>query len=671
VLAAAALVATQPPTADTHSTDPEADQIIVTGERVKRSLKDTQSSVYVGNQRDIEAGPADRVEQVLALIPNVQLGNGSEGPTIRGQDTTGALQALPAFMGGNRPRTTLIVDGRRDTYNEFVFGAEPAWDVDRIEVFRSPQTTTQGQNSIAGAIFVYTNDPAFQPEFRARLIGGNYDTAEFSALMSAPLSGDVALRISGDLRTARPTSRITDVIEGTNPNHDSYGVGRAKLLVKPRGLPDTHLLLTYYHNQSEAPQIVAVTQPFRRRRDEDAFFGVFRINVDALTAAAHQPLGSALVADLLVIRGVSDTRRMAYPGLGQSHIRGRDWSAEADFNWTPEGPLHAVGGVSRTHLTFCQFMDLSVLSGLGRFRDDQDSVGLFGEANFTIFPGATLTVGLRYQQDQQDRAGAFVGPKGSVSLDYDRTFRAWLPKLSLAYDFSPAVRAGALVQRAYNPGGTTLRFDTGRPDNFDAETLWDYEGFIRARLAAGLTASTNLFYYAMRNSQRAKDIDIIAPGGFGVGFSDLFNAPRAHNYGAEAELNWRASRRLSARFALGTLYDRIDRAGADYPEFEGKEFGRSPHVTATAAVDWQATARLRLSAQGRYHSAYGTDIEAADTQVEAATIVDARAEYRLQQFTLFGYARNLFDGFAIIERDAFGAVLEDPRMVGIGLEARF
>ena len=100
----------------------------------------------------MEANGATRVDQVLALIPNVQLGNGSQGPAIRGMDTTGPLYALPAFLGGNRPRMTLVVDGRPVSYNEFVFGTFPVWDTERIEAFRSPQTTTQGQNSIAGAI---------------------------------------------------------------------------------------------------------------------------------------------------------------------------------------------------------------------------------------------------------------------------------------------------------------------------------------------------------------------------------------------------------------------------------------------------------------------------------------------------------------------------------------
>ena len=170
--------------------DEASRDIIVTGERVPRTLRETSSSVAVINETEIEANGANRVDQILALIPNVQLGNGSQGPTIRGLDTTGPLSALPAFLGGNRPRTTVIVDGRPVSYNEFVFGTFPVWDVQRLEVFRTPQTTTQGQNSIAGAIFVNTNDPSARPEFRARVIFGDFRTRQISAVASAPIMGE-------------------------------------------------------------------------------------------------------------------------------------------------------------------------------------------------------------------------------------------------------------------------------------------------------------------------------------------------------------------------------------------------------------------------------------------------------------------------------------------------
>ena len=646
--------------------------IIVTGERVRRSLRETQSSVSVATQTDIEAQSVDRVEQVLAGIPNVQLGNGSEGPAIRGLDTTGALSGLPACLGGTRARTTLIIDGRRQTSPEFVFGSAPVWDLERIEVFRSPQTTTQGQNSIAGAIFAYTNAPSFAHEYRARAIAGNFRTRQLSALASGPIAGDeVAFRLAGDFRYSRTTSKIADRAAGADPNHDVYGQVRAKLVVKPAALPGSQLTLTYAHLQSQAPQIVPATPPLRARRDASGFYGTFRINVDSLTAVMRHEAGP-FTTNVMLTAGDSLSRRLAYPGLGQARIKGRDWAAEAVVNWGRDGPLRAVGGVSRTHLALRQSIDLSLISALGRFDDAQDSSGLFGELNATILPGAVVTAGIRYQQDRQNRSGALTTPLAAIPLEFDRTFRAWLPKLSLAYDFTPAVRAGILVQKAYNPGGTTLRFDIARPDNFEAETLWDSELFARARLGPGLNASANVFYYAMKNAQRAKGIDITGPAGFDVGFADLFNVPRARSYGLEAELDWRPSSRLASRLALGLLHTKILRSADGYAEFDGNQFGRSPHLSAAASVDWDATPRLKLSAQARRHSSYFSDDgNGAGTLVPATTIADARAEYRLNRVTLFVYASNLFDNFAFVERDTNLAVLEDPREVAVGIETRF
>ena len=69
------------------------EQIIVTGERVPRTLRDTAASVDVTGAERIEAlSGADRIEQVLDQVPNVVVGSGGEGPSIRGQDTTGVLR---------------------------------------------------------------------------------------------------------------------------------------------------------------------------------------------------------------------------------------------------------------------------------------------------------------------------------------------------------------------------------------------------------------------------------------------------------------------------------------------------------------------------------------------------------------------------------------------------
>ena len=646
--------------------------IVITGERTHRSLRDTTSSVEVFDRQRIEATSADRIEQVLNLIPNVQMSSGGEGPTIRGEDTTGPSRDLYAFLGGTRPRTTLIVDGRAVTFNEFVYGISPLWDVDRIEVFRSPQTITQGRNSIAGAIFINTADPAFFPEYAARAIVGSARTRQFSASATGPLlPGQLAWRVAGDYRYSATSSRIADNIVGTNPNHDEYGLLRVKLLATPSAIPSSRVELVYSHSQSQMPQIEGVRAPFAKRRDPFAIYGTFRSNVDSLTADARYA-GEYLSVDAIVSAGDTHFRRFAPTGLGETQIHSRDWSAESVWNWTATDRLKLTGGVSHYGSAFRQVINLSLLTGVGRFHDRQTSGGGFGEANWTVAEGATLTGGVRYQEDNQRRIGTLGGNGRPISLDFDKTFRAWLPKLSFAYEPISALRVGALVQRAYNPGGTTLRFDTAAADDFGAEFLWDYELFARAALFGdAVRLSGNFFYYDQHDAQRAEPITITAKGQQ-VTFANLFNVPRAHSYGAEASAEWRASSRLSLRAGIGILRTRVDDAG-EVPAFNGVQFQRSPRFSASAAMEWQPAKRLLLSAQLHHNSGYFSDeSNTLARRVGGWTSVDARAEWTGNHFRLFGYVRNVFDKFYLTYLFApTSGTAGDPREFGMGIETQF
>ena len=667
VVMAAAQVSAEP------AVSPES--IIVTGERVARTVRETASSVEVLSQREIEAAGAHDVREMLALVPNVQLGNGSQGPAIRGLDTTGPLQALPAFLGGNRPRTTMVVDGRPVTYNEFVFGAAPAWDIEHIEVFRSPQTTTQGVNSIAGAIFVTSNDPSSLPERRVRLIAGDYGTREVSAVMSQPLSADVAARVAGDLRYTRTSSAIADVMAGADPNHQVFGLLRTKLLVTPRTMPGSRLLVTYVHSQSQAPQTVGVTAPFRERRDKVGAYGVFRVKVDSLTASLRQDVADGLSANVLLTGGRNSARRFAIPGFGETRNNARDWSGEAVLNWKDGGALSAVGGVSHLHVGLRQSINLSLLSGLrGDFRDRQDGTGLFGEASLKLGSRAALTAGLRYQQDRQQRQGALVTDAFSIPADFTGKFHGWLPKVSLSYDLSRDWRAGVLVQKAYNPGGTTIRVDTARPQNFAAETLWDKELFARGSLAGGrLQVDANLFDYAMKNAQRAEPVVLFTPTGRAVGFSNLLNVPRARSRGFELTVDARASARLSGRVALGLLGTKITRTDSESASFQGRQFDRSPHFSGAVGVNWTPVQAVQLSAQVRRHSSYFSDnANSLDQRIGAATIADARAEWAVRRVRLFFQVHNVLDRFAmVVQTLPTSGEAQEPRRISAGVETRF
>lgn len=662
------------PAAAEQPVETAGEDIVVTGERISRSERETASSVEVFGEEDIERTAGDRIEQILEMTPNVQISSGGEAPTIRGQDATGPTRDLPAFLGGTRPRTTLVVDGRAVSFNEFIFGSAPLWDLDRVEVFRSPQTTTQGQNSIAGAIFVQTRDPSFTPEYRVRVIAGDFRTRQLSIVGSGPLSDEVAVRIAGDLRYSRTSSKIADHAEGADPNHDVYGLLRFKLLAKPSALPGARLELAYAHSASQMPQIEGLRPPFKKRRDPADGYGTFRTNVDSLTASMAADLAPTLSSSTLLTFGDSDIQRFAPEGLGETTINGNDWSGESILRWSADGPLAATFGASYRRANLRQRIDLSQLSGIGRFTDTQEALGLFGEVSWSLTPKLHLTAGLRYQRDSQTRAGALATDDAPIDLNYGRTFHAWLPKLSLAYDLTPDVRVGALVQRAYNPGGTTLRFDTGAPDLFEAESLWDYELFTRGSFADGrVTVAANAFYYAMRDAQRGQPIVILAPTGAPVTFADLFNVPKARSTGAELSVKWRPNSAFSAGLGLGLLRTRITSAEAPYARFEGKHFQRSPDFSASASLSWEPVPRLTLSAQARHNSGYfSDDLNQPDRRVRGWTKLDAQVAYDFGRFRIHGYVRNLFDKFypTYFFSSTF-ATAGDPREVGIGLEAGF
>ncbi|WP_422766278.1 TonB-dependent receptor domain-containing protein [Pseudomonas aeruginosa] len=68
--------------------------------------------------------------------------------------------------------------------------------------------------------------------------------------------------------------------------------------------------------------------------------------------------------------------------------------------------------------------------------------------NYRLSDRWTLTTGLRYQEDRIERSGnSVLAPR---PLDYQKTFSAFLPKVSLAFAATPDWTVGGLVSRGYN-----------------------------------------------------------------------------------------------------------------------------------------------------------------------------------------------------------------------------
>jgi len=652
---------------------PRLDEIIVTGERRERRLQDTAASVAVFTDEDLRGlAAADRLESLLALVPNVQLGSGGEAPTIRGQDSTGVIRDLPAFLGGTRPRTTLQIDGRPADYFELVFGLASLWDVDRIEAFRSPQTITQGRNAIAGAIFIETADPTFDWSARARAIGSASGHRQLSAAVGGPAVGDdIAFRLSADWGRDRPSSDIVDSMIGASPDIDKQSLIRLKFLARPTA--ELRIETGISHSHSQMPQFEGIRAPFKQRRDPLATYGVFGSWIDALTSEIGFDLSPSFTSTTTLTASKSRFRRYAPQGLGQALVKKRLLTGEQLVRWTASDRLSLLGGVHLLDERIDQYIDISLLKGVGEFDDRQGSLGMFGEVEWKATPTWTLAGALRYQRDTQDRGGAIVGVGPPATLDYAGRFHAWMPRLSLRWSPTARLTLGALTQKAYNPGGSTLLLN-GVTDSFDAETLWDHELFARGTMRnRALRWSVNLFLQQFRDAQRPQSEEIEVAGGPPVTITSLDNAPRARSYGAEAEIDWQANSRLRLKGGLGLLSTRITKTLDPADPLHGREFQRAPHISASVAIEWKPIEPLTLSSQVRGHGDYfSDDSNSPARRIGAGMIADAKATYDFGPAKLSAYVRNLANRFQLTYLlSATWATAADPREFGIELDANF
>ncbi|MEM7208471.1 MAG: TonB-dependent receptor [Pseudomonadota bacterium] len=652
----------------------ELDTLVVTGERVERSVQDTASSVVVfDEQRLSEQAGADRIEQLYDFVPNLQRGESDLGVSIRGQDSTGVLIGANAFLGGTRPRATLQVDGRVLNFNESIYGLTSIWDVEQIEIFRGPQTTTQGRNATAGAIFVETKDPTFETENAAQVVLGNYDTRQASFVLSGPLIADeLAARLAVDVREHESWMNYVspDVLDGADREEDDYATARAKLLYTPSDNPDLEVLTTYTHLDARNPQLETADEPFDDRIQNVQNGALWDTNVDSLTLETTYAINDTWDASVTATYADSRSERFAAPGFGTAVVKAEEYSLESLLRFdAPGSRTRGIVGVAYFTADQDETSDLSAFLGFGDFTDEQQSVGVFGELTYDVTPKLHLTAGGRFQKDSQDRSGSL----GPASLDYDNSFDEFLPKVEVAYDLRDNVVIGASAKKGFNPGGTTVSFTTGAIDEFDAETLWSYELFSRANLAGGdLMLSSNLFFTDFTDAQRPLITIVDTPSG-PTESTEFANAPSAESYGLELESLWAANPVLRVRAALGFLKTEIKETNLPNDPILGKEFQRAPEVTAALGFNIKATEQLTLDLNARYSASYySDDANTPELEIDSVTIVDLKASYDFDDLHAFAYVRNATDEtYQVWQLRPGNSSLGDPREYGVGLQMTF
>ncbi|NSX84382.1 TonB-dependent receptor, partial [Agrobacterium tumefaciens] len=620
------------------------------------------------------------VSEAIKDIPNVVYTDNVSAPIIRGLDTQGPNTGATAFFAGTVPRATINVDGHYLGYNEFIYGATSIWDVESIEVFRGPQTTSQGANAIAGAIIVNTKDPTFTPEASYQAEIGNYHQKRASFALSGPLVEDqLAARLAVDY-SGRDT--FIDYInsafahEGTDQDFKEFN-GRFKLLWEPPEIPGLTTKLTYSYNAANRPSQEAASRPFEDLNhvtttmpswSQNTHTGILDINYDFENGVKlfNQTQFSASDA----------RRRVGVVNNGDADIDQTNTSHETRVTFgDQEDVLSGVAGIYYAHTQADELLRLTgrYNNSLSTFDDTKDNLGIFSELSYRLTDQWTLTGGLRYQQDRIQRTGRSV--YSAQAVDFDETFSELLPKATLAYAVNDDWTVGGMISRGYNPGGVSLNISSGKWMTFEEEKIWNYELFTRASLLDDrLVLNSNLFYMDYTNAQF--NIPVVISSG--VTQSYTINAQKAHAYGLEVGADYQVLDNLTLKASAGLLKTEIDEIASN-TSYAGNEFAKSPGYMFSIGASWDVTDKFTVSGQVRHIDGYYSDTaNTATYAIDPYTIADVRASYKFQEeLEFYAYVKNVFDERAptyMQQNRGIGGIeasMTEPRMFGIGVRGTF
>ncbi len=187
---------------------------------------------------------------------------------------------------------------------------------------------------------------------------------------------------------------------------------------------------------------------------------------------------------------------------------------------------------------------------------DTTAFAVYGHAEWKFSEPWNLVSELRYTDEEKSFVGgARLGFANGVTVPFVSTddaieFEAVSGKIALEWTLDDDLLAFAAISRGFKTGGFFGGFPTNvdqlRP--FDSETLWALELGVKSDWREGrLRVNASVYSYERENVQQ-NAADSASP----INIKRITNIGDVDTVGAEAELTWLASDRLSIELGLGT-----------------------------------------------------------------------------------------------------------------------
>lgn len=555
------------------------DEIVVTDfKQNKRNL--TSTAVSTINVQQLHNQQIVNLKELTAVMPNFYMpdyGSYANTPVyIRGIGTKSKGSAVGFYVDGV------------PHFESSAFNIDLS-DIAAVNVFRGPQGTLYGRNTIAGIINVYTHNPLDYQRTRIKVGYGRYNDFIAQASNYAKISEKFGISTAASYH--HNDGMFTNHFLNEKADKLNEGEGRIGFYWRPTTNWLLHLNSTLTYSEQNgypyAPYDIVKDEllPISYNRNSTYRRLISSTGLNAQYENNHISFNSQTSYQFIKSHQGLDqdfTPQDVY--FVDNSYHQNMLSQELTLKSNDKGRYQWIIGLFGMLLHSNQFAETSYFtrdfSTPTTYKNPTAGYAIYHQSSYNIWRGMSATVGLRFDYEHakttynQDKTtlstGVTTHAKGFVS---SASFRQFTPKFTLQYLTNKDNLYYISITRGYKPGGFNTIFKTDAERTYDPEYSWNYEVGTRLKFLNGrLTAEADLFYIDWRHMQTTYTVP-------GVG-NVIANAGHTDSKGFELSLAYHPIKSLQLNLNYGYTHARyLEYKKSAREDFSGNRLPMVPNHT--------------------------------------------------------------------------------------------
>lgn len=555
------------------------DEIVVTDfKQNKRNL--TSTAVSTINVQQLHNQQIVNLKELTAIMPNFYMpdyGSYANTPVyIRGIGTKSKGSAVGFYVDGV------------PHFESSAFNIDLS-DIAAVNVFRGPQGTLYGRNTIAGIINVYTHNPLDYQRTRIKVGYGRYNDFIAQASNYAKISEKFGISTAASYH--HNDGMFTNHFLNEKADKLNEGEGRIGFYWRPTTNWLLHLNSTLTYSEQNgypyAPYDIVKDEllPISYNRNSTYRRLISSTGLNAQYENNHISFNSQTSYQFIKSHQGLDqdfTPQDVY--FVDNSYHQNMLSQELTLKSNDKGRYQWIIGLFGMLLHSNQFAETSYFtrdfSTPTTYKNPTAGYAIYHQSSYNIWRGLSTTVGLRFDYEHakttynQDKTtlstGVTTHAKDFVS---SASFRQFTPKFTLQYLTNKDNLYYISITRGYKPGGFNTIFKTDAERTYAPEYSWNYEVGTRLKFFNGrLTAEADLFYIDWRHMQTTYTVP-------GVG-NVIANAGHTDSKGFELSLAYHPIKSLQLNLNYGYTHARyLEYKKSAREDFSGNRLPMVPNHT--------------------------------------------------------------------------------------------